>query len=48
MIDLAAQPEPSLPIHVCGEVRSRHGACVEGALGAAAGVAERLAGISTA
>jgi hypothetical protein len=23
MIDLAAQPDPSLPIHICGEVFSR-------------------------
>jgi monoamine oxidase len=42
MIDLAAQPEPSLPIHLCGEVFSRRGAWVEGALETAAAVAARL------
>jgi monoamine oxidase len=32
ILDLAVQPDPSLPIHVCGEVFSRRGAWVEGAL----------------
>jgi len=41
-IDLAAQPDPSLPIHICGEVFSRRGAWVEGALETAATVASRL------
>jgi monoamine oxidase len=44
MIDLAAQPDPSLPIHVCGEVFSRHGAWVEGALATASTLADRLLG----
>jgi monoamine oxidase len=47
MIDLAAQPDPSLPIHLCGEVFSRNGAWVEGALGPASAVADRLLGNST-
>jgi monoamine oxidase len=42
MIELAAQPDPSLPIHICGEVFSRHDAWVEGALGTASTVADRL------
>jgi monoamine oxidase len=42
MIDLATQPDPSLPIHVCGEVFSRRGAWVEGALETADAVARRL------
>jgi monoamine oxidase len=42
MIDLAVQPDPSLPIHVCGEVFSRRGAWVEGALETAHAVASRL------
>ena len=42
MIDLAAQPDPSLPIHICGEVFSRRGAWVEGALETADAVASRL------
>ena len=42
MIDLAVQPDPSLPIHLCGEVFSRHGAWVEGALGTASTIADRL------
>jgi len=41
-IDLAAQPDPSLPIHICGEVFSRRGAWVEGALETADTVASRL------
>jgi monoamine oxidase len=44
MMDLAAQPDPSLPIHVCGEVFTRRGAWVEGALETATSVAERLLG----
>jgi monoamine oxidase len=44
IIDLAAQPDPSLPIHLCGEVFSRHGAWVEGALGTASTVAHRILG----
>lgn len=42
MMDLAAQPDPTLPIHLCGEVFSRNGAWVEGALGTAEGLAARL------
>ena len=42
MIDLAAQPDPSLPIHICGEAFSRVCAWVEGALETADGLAERL------
>jgi monoamine oxidase len=42
MIDLAAQPDPSLPIHICGEVFTRRGAWVEGALEAADTVARAL------
>jgi monoamine oxidase len=42
MIDLAAQPDSSLPIHLCGEVFSRRGAWVEGALETAEGLAARL------
>lgn len=42
IIDLAAQPDPSLRIHVCGEVFSRRGAWVEGALETADAVASRL------
>jgi lysine 2-monooxygenase len=45
MIDHAAQPEPSLPIHVCGEVFSRRGAWVEGALETASTLTERLLGL---
>jgi monoamine oxidase len=45
MIDHAAQPEPSLPIHLCGEVFSRRGAWVEGALETASTLAERLIGL---
>jgi monoamine oxidase len=44
IIDLAAQPDPSLPIHLCGEVFSRNGAWVEGALGTASTVADRILG----
>jgi monoamine oxidase len=44
IIDLAVQPDPSLPIHVCGEVFSRRGAWVEGALETASTVADRLLG----
>ena len=44
MMDLAAQPDPSLPIHLCGEVFSRRGAWVEGALETATTVAGRLVG----
>jgi monoamine oxidase len=46
MMDLATQPDPSLPIHVCGEVFSRNGAWVEGALEPAARLASRLLGRS--
>ena len=42
MIDLAVQPDPSLPIHVCGEVFSRLGAWVEGAFETADAVVHRL------
>jgi monoamine oxidase len=41
-MDLAVQPAPSLPIHICGEVFSRRGAWVEGALETANAVASRL------
>ena len=44
IIDLAVQPDPALPIHVCGEVFSRRGAWVEGALETASRVADRLLG----
>ena len=44
MMDLAAQPDPTLPIHLCGEVFSRRGAWVEGALETAEGLAVRLLG----
>jgi monoamine oxidase len=42
IIDLAVQPDPALPIHLCGEVFSRHGAWVEGAVETAAAVGGRL------
>ncbi len=42
MIDLAAQPDPSLQIHLCGEVFTRRGAWVEGALETADAVVGRL------
>jgi hypothetical protein len=42
MIDLAVQPDPSVPIHLCGEVFSRRGAWVEGALETAGTVAARI------
>ena len=42
MIDLAVQPDPSLPIHIAGEVFSRAGAWVEGALLSARLVEARL------
>jgi monoamine oxidase len=42
MIDLAVQPDPALPIHLCGEVFSRRGAWVEGALETAGAVAGRI------
>jgi monoamine oxidase len=42
MMDLAVQPDPSLSIHIGGEVFSRNGAWVEGALQSANGVAERI------
>jgi monoamine oxidase len=41
-MDLALQPDPALPIHICGEIFSRHGAWVEGAVGTADDVATRL------
>jgi monoamine oxidase len=44
MMDVAAQPDPSLPIHLCGEVFSRRGAWVEGALESAKAVADRVLG----
>ena len=44
MIDLAAQPDPELPIHLCGEVFSRLGAWVEGALMTADALVMRLRG----
>jgi monoamine oxidase len=42
IIDLASQPDPGVPIHLCGEVFSRRGAWVEGALETASTVTERL------
>jgi hypothetical protein len=42
IMDLAPQPDPSLPIHLCGEVFSRRQAWVEGALETADAVASRL------
>ena len=42
IIDLASQPDPSLPIHLCGEAFSRRQAWVEGALETADDVASRL------
>ena len=48
MIELAAQPDPLLPVHVCGEVFSRHGAWVEGAVESAEVVAHRLLGDDSA
>lgn len=42
MLDLAVQPDPSLPIHIAGEVFSRAGAWVEGALTSARLVEARL------
>jgi monoamine oxidase len=47
MMDLAAQPDPRLPIHLCGEVFARRGAWVEGALESAQSVADRLLGNRT-
>ena len=44
MMDLAAQPDPFLPIHLAGEVFSRRGAWAEGALEAADTVVQRLVG----
>jgi monoamine oxidase len=41
-ISLAAQPDGSLPIYLCGEVFSRHGAWVEGALETADAIVGRL------
>jgi monoamine oxidase len=41
-IALAAQPDTALPIYLCGEVFSRHGAWVEGALESAETLVERL------
>ena len=41
-MDLAPQPDPSLPIHLCGEVFSRSQGWVEGALETADAVASRL------
>jgi monoamine oxidase len=46
MLDLAPQPDPSLPIHLCGEVFSRNGAWVEGALESATAVADRILAIN--
>jgi lysine 2-monooxygenase len=45
MMDLATQPDPSLRIHLCGEVFSRRGAWVEGALETASTVTERVLGL---
>ena len=42
ILDLAPQPDLSLPIHLCGEVFSRNGAWVEGALESATAVGNRL------
>jgi len=42
MMDLAAQPDPALPIHIAGEVFTRNGAWVEGAFESVGTVASRL------
>jgi monoamine oxidase len=47
MMDLAPQPDPALPIHICGEVFSRRGAWVEGALETGATVVDRLVSEAT-
>lgn len=44
MLGLAVQPDPALPIHIGGEVFTRAGAWVEGALLSANAVAERILG----
>jgi monoamine oxidase len=44
MLDLAVQPDPTVPIHVGGEVFTRAGAWVEGALLSARAVADRILG----
>jgi lysine 2-monooxygenase len=44
MMDLAAQPDASLPIHICGEVFTRRGAWVEGAIETADALAGRILG----
>jgi monoamine oxidase len=48
MMDISAQPDPALPIHLCGEVFSRLGAWVEGAVETADAVASRLLIVSSA
>jgi monoamine oxidase len=42
VLELAPQPEPSLPIYLAGEAFSRQQSWVEGALEAAQAVLERL------
>jgi monoamine oxidase len=42
MMESAAHPDPSLSIHLCGEVFSRHGAWVEGALETAEALTTRI------
>jgi monoamine oxidase len=42
MIGLARQPDPALPIHLCGEVFSNMGAWVEGAIETAEVLAQKL------
>jgi monoamine oxidase len=44
MLELAVQPDPTLPIHIGGEVFTRAGAWVEGALRSANAVVDRILG----
>jgi len=44
MLELAVQPDPTLPIHIGGEVFTRAGAWVEGALLSASTVVDRILG----
>jgi monoamine oxidase len=44
MLELAVQPDPALPIHIGGEVFTRAGAWVEGALLSASAVVDRILG----
>ena len=44
MMALAIQPDPGVPIHICGEVFSLEQAWAEGALQSALSVKDRLIG----